>query len=172
MQANMFKTDTPFRVGDEYYIIQAVHPGKTDTELFCKPYDQETGKPKNTRNAPIFSASELKRMIFNEQACFLDPRSHRHTSMSLTDKQLQQQQMWLDFNYFHIERCGGTRLQANDLVDESIELFNLLTLHAEQTPSSSIFIYFAPFLLKVCLNSLIEYGFWFDMTHSLQKDTF
>ncbi|GFD86996.1 hypothetical protein KUL150_30550 [Alteromonas sp. KUL150] len=124
MQANMFKTDTPFRVGDEYYIIQAVHPGKTDTELFCKPYDQETGKPKNTRNAPIFSASELKRMIFNEQACFLDPRSHRHTSMSLTDKQLQQQQMWLDFNYFHIERCGGTRLQANDLVDESIELFN------------------------------------------------
>lgn len=124
MQANMFKTDTPFRVGDEYYIIQAVHPGKTDTELFCKPYDQETGKPKNTRNAPIFSASELKRMIFNEQACFLDPRFHRHTSMSLTDKQLQQQQMWLEFNYFHIERCGGTRLQTNDLVDESIALFD------------------------------------------------
>lgn len=124
MQANMFKTDTPFRVGDEYYIIQAVHPGQTDTELFCKPYDQETGKPKNTRNAPIFSASELKRMIFNEQACFLDPRFHGHTSMSLTDKQLQQQEMWLDFNYFHIERCGGTRLQANDLVDESIALFD------------------------------------------------
>lgn len=124
MQANMFKTDTPFRVGDEYYIIQAVHPGKTDTELFCKPYDQETGKPKSTRNAPIFSASELKRMIFNEEACLLDPYFHRHTTMSLTDKQVQQQEMWLEFMYFHIDRCKGTRLQADDLVDESIELFN------------------------------------------------
>lgn len=124
MQANMFKTDTPFRVGDEYYIIQAVHPGQTDTELFCKPYDQETGKPKSTRNASIFSASELKRMIFNEQASLLDPHFHRHTSMSLTDKQVQQQEMWLEFIYFHTDRCKGTRLQADDLVDESIALFN------------------------------------------------
>lgn len=124
MQANIFKTDTPFRVGDEYYIIQAVQPGQTDTELFCKPYDHETGKPKSTRNASIFSTSELKRMIFNEQACLLDPHFHRHTSMSLTDKQVQQQQMWLEFIYFHIDRCKGTRLQADDLVDESIALFN------------------------------------------------
>ena len=124
MQTNIFKTDTPFRVGDEYYIIQAIHPGQTDTELFCKPYDQETGKAKSTRNAPIFSASELKRLIFNEQACILDTHFHRHTAMSLTDKQLQQQEMWLEFIYFHIDRCKGIRLQADDLVDESIELFN------------------------------------------------
>lgn len=123
MQANIFKTDTPFRVGDEYYIIQAVHPGQLDTELYCKPYDHETGKPKRTRNAPIFSASELKRMIFNEEACLLHPYFHRHTTMNLTDKQIQQQEMWLDFMYFHIDRCNGVRLQADDLVDESIELF-------------------------------------------------
>ncbi|MDO6566266.1 hypothetical protein Q4561_04295 [Alteromonas sp. 1_MG-2023] len=124
MQANLFKADTPFRVGEEYYIIQAMHPGQSDTELFCKPYDQETGKPKSTRNASIFSSSELKRMIFNEEACLLDPHLQRFTSLSLTDKQIQQQEMWLEFVYFHIDRCKGVRLQANDLVDESIALFD------------------------------------------------
>ncbi len=124
MQANIFKPDTPFKVGDEYYIIQAVHPGQTDTELFCKPYDQQTGKPKSTRNAPIFSASELKRMIFNEEACLLDPYFHRHTFMSLTEKQIQHKEMWLEFVCFHIERCRGVNLQANNLVDESIALFD------------------------------------------------
>ena len=123
MQANIFKPDTPFRVGDAYYIIQTAKPNNIDTELYCKPYDLATGKPENTRHASIFSASELKRLIYNEEACLLDPYFHRFTSMSLTEKQIQMQEMWLEFVYFHIDRCQGVRLQADDLVDESIALF-------------------------------------------------
>lgn len=124
MQSNIFKPETPFRLGDTHYIIQTVKANNTDTELYCKPYDVETGKAEKTRNAAIFSASELKKLVFDEEACLLDPFSHRFTSLSLTDRQLQMQEMWIDFNYFHIDRCRGERLQSESLVDESIALFD------------------------------------------------
>lgn len=124
MQANIFKPDTPFKLGDLSYIIQTVKATKTDTELYCKPYDTEIGKPENTRNAAIFSASELKRLIYNDEASILDRHCHRYTALSLTDKQIQQQEMWVEFCYFHIDRCRGERLQSEALVDESIDLFD------------------------------------------------
>lgn len=124
MQANIFKPNTPFRVDDAHYIIQTTSSHTTDTDLYCKPYDPETGKPEKTRTATIFSASELKRLIFNEEACLLDPYFNRFTSMSLTDKQIHLQEMWLEFVYFHLERCEGLRPQADQLVDESIKLFD------------------------------------------------
>lgn len=160
MQANIFKTDTAFKLNDAYYIIQAISPTKMDTELFCKPYDPLNAAPEKTRQAYIFSASELKRNIIEGDACLIDPFTHQTNGLNLTDRQIEMQDMWLDFTKQHWERNGGKNLTSVANVEESIALFNWYSYNCGPKGKSTCQEKISKFFLHSDKNakSLINWG--------------
>ena len=112
-----------FRIDESLYVIDALQYNSLNNSIFFSPLD-ETQTKIPCAKVKVLTRSELMKKLINNEASFYDSNIYQSTVESLlSDKQINEQEMWHNFVKEHIAR-HSKNLTKIDNIDESIMLFD------------------------------------------------
>ena len=112
-----------FRIDESLYVIDALQHGSLNNSIYFSPLDKNQKKIA-CANVKVLTRSELMKKLINDEASFYDSSTYQSTVESLlSDKQINEQEMWHNFVEEHIAR-HSKNLTKIDNIDESIKLFD------------------------------------------------